>query len=42
LCNHLPWKSNAKAIKNAIFQAIEFNNSQVNVAIEELLIKNIR
>ncbi len=33
-------KSNAKAIKNAIFQAIEFNNSKVNVAIEELLIKN--
>jgi len=34
-------KSNAKAIKNAIFQAIEFNNSNVNVAIKELLIKNI-
>jgi glycerol-3-phosphate acyltransferase PlsX len=33
-------KSNAKAIKNAIFQAIEFTDSKVNVAIEELLIKN--
>ena len=33
-------KSNAKAIKNAIFQAIAFKDSKVNVAIEELLLKN--
>ena len=33
-------KSNAKAIKNAIFQAIAYNNSKVNIAIEELLLKN--
>lgn len=33
-------KSNAKAIKNAIFQAIAYNDSGVNSAIEELLIKN--
>jgi len=32
-------KSNAKAIKNAIFQAIAYNDSGVNKAIEELLIK---
>jgi glycerol-3-phosphate acyltransferase PlsX len=32
-------KSNAKAIKNAIFQAIDYNESNVNVAIEELLTK---
>jgi len=32
-------KSNAKAIKNAIFQAITYSDSQVNDAIEELLIK---
>jgi len=33
-------KSNAKAIKNAIFQAITYSDSKVNDAIEELLIKN--
>ncbi len=33
-------KSNAKAIKNAIFQAIAYSDSGVNSAIEELLIKN--
>jgi len=33
-------KSNAKAIKNAIFQAITYSDSGVNSAIEELLIKN--
>ncbi len=33
-------KSNAKAIKNAIFQAIAYNDSKVNIAIEELLLKN--
>ena len=33
-------KSNAKAIKNAIFQAIAYSDSGVNAAIEELLIKN--
>ena len=33
-------KSNAKAIKNAIFQAIAFKDSKVNLAIEELLLKN--
>jgi glycerol-3-phosphate acyltransferase PlsX len=33
-------KSNAKAIKNAIFQAIAYNDSGVNSAIEALLIKN--
>ena len=33
-------KSNSKAIKNAIFQAIAYNDSGVNSAIEELLIKN--
>jgi len=32
-------KSNAKAIKNAIFQAIAYNDSGVNDAIEELLLK---
>jgi len=32
-------KSNAKAIKNAIFQAITYSDSQVNDAIEELLTK---
>ncbi len=32
-------KSNAKAIKNAIFQAIAYSDSGVNNAIEELLIK---
>jgi len=32
-------KSNAKAIKNAIFQAIDYSNSGVNDAIEELLTK---
>ena len=32
-------KSNAKAIKNAIFQAIAYNDSGVNNAIEELLLK---
>jgi glycerol-3-phosphate acyltransferase PlsX len=33
-------KSNAKAIKNAIFQAIDYNDKNVNEAIEELLTKN--
>jgi len=33
-------KSNAKAIKNAIFQAITYSDSGVNSAIEELLTKN--
>ncbi|MCK4441338.1 MAG: phosphate acyltransferase PlsX, partial [Sulfurovaceae bacterium] len=33
-------KSNAKAIKNAIFQAIAYNDSGVNSEIEALLIKN--
>jgi len=33
-------KSNSKAIKNAIFQAINYNNSGVNSTIEELLKKN--
>jgi glycerol-3-phosphate acyltransferase PlsX len=33
-------KSNAKAIKNAIFQAIAYSDSGVNSAIEALLIKN--
>jgi len=33
-------KSNAKAIKNAIFQAIAYNDSDVNSAIAQLLIKN--
>ncbi|CAA6814073.1 MAG: Phosphate:acyl-ACP acyltransferase PlsX [uncultured Sulfurovum sp.] len=33
-------KSNAKAIKNAIFQAIAYSDSGVNKAIEELLVKN--
>jgi glycerol-3-phosphate acyltransferase PlsX len=33
-------KSNAKAIKNAIFQAIAYNDSGVNSAIEKLLTKN--
>jgi glycerol-3-phosphate acyltransferase PlsX len=32
-------KSNAKAIKNAIFQAIAYKDSGVNDAIEELLLK---
>ena len=32
-------KSNAKAIKNAIFQAIAYSESGVNNAIEELLLK---
>ncbi len=32
-------KSNAKAIKNAIFQAIAYSDSGVNDAIEELIIK---
>ena len=32
-------KSNAKAIKNAIFQAITYSDSKVNNAIEELLTK---
>jgi len=32
-------KSNAKAIKNAVFQAIEYSDSGVNDAIEELLTK---
>jgi len=32
-------KSNAKAIKNAIFQAIDYSDSGVNSAIEELLTK---
>jgi len=33
-------KSNAKAIKNAIFQAIAYNDKDVNTAIEALLTKN--
>ncbi|CAA6817607.1 MAG: Phosphate:acyl-ACP acyltransferase PlsX [uncultured Sulfurovum sp.] len=33
-------KSNSKAIKNAIFQAITYSESGVNKAIEELLVKN--
>lgn len=33
-------KSNSKAIKNAIFQAITYHDSGVNKAIEELLTKN--
>jgi len=33
-------KSNAKAIKNAIFQAIAYSDSGMNQAIEELLVKN--
>jgi len=33
-------KSNAKAIKNAIFQAIAYNDKNVNTAIEALLTKN--
>ncbi len=33
-------KSNAKAIKNAIFQAIAYSDSDVNRGIEELLMKN--
>jgi len=33
-------KSNAKAIKNAIFQAIAYNDSDVNSSIAKLLIKN--
>ncbi len=33
-------KSNAKAIKNAIFQAITYSESGVNNAIEALLVKN--
>ena len=33
-------KSNAKAIKNAIFQAIAYNDKNVNAAIEALLTKN--
>jgi glycerol-3-phosphate acyltransferase PlsX len=33
-------KSNAKAIKNAIFQAIAYSDSGVNSAIEKLLTKN--
>ena len=33
-------KSNSKAIKNAIFQAIAYNDSGVNSAIEKLLTKN--
>jgi glycerol-3-phosphate acyltransferase PlsX len=33
-------KSNAKAIKNAIFQAIAYSDSGVNEAIEEQLLKN--
>jgi glycerol-3-phosphate acyltransferase PlsX len=32
--------SNAKAIKNAIFQAINFSRSDVNHKIEELLVRN--
>ena len=32
--------SNSKAIKNAIFQAINFSKSDVNSKIEELLLKN--
>ncbi len=32
--------SNAKAIKNAIFQAINFSRSDVNRKIEELLVRN--
>ncbi len=35
-------KSNAKAIKNAIFQAIAYNDSGVNSAIEKLLTKKQR
>ncbi len=31
--------SNAKAIKNAIFQAIRFSNSNINEKIEEALAK---
>ena len=33
-------KSNAKAIKNAIFQAIAYNDKNVNATIEALLTKN--
>ena len=33
-------KSNAKAIKNAIFQAVDYNDKNVNAAIEALLTKN--
>ena len=33
-------KSNAKAIKNAIFQAVAYNDKNVNTAIEALLTKN--
>ena len=33
-------KSNAKAIKNAIFQAVAYNDKKVNSAIEALLTKN--
>jgi len=32
--------SNAKAIKNAIFQAIRYTESDVNTTIEKLLSKN--
>ena len=33
-------KSNAKAIKNAIFQAMDYNDNDVNTEIEALLTKN--